>query len=114
MAAARRRSGPRLTKRPNHASRLSLNSPAATGICRPVGLVARQPIQTQRGRISMLRSIDHFIGGSTFASGERQGEVFDPNQGEVQAQVRLGTAADLERAGAAPRGAQAGWAGTKP
>ena len=35
----------------------------------------------------MLRSIDHFIGGSSFASGERQGEVFDPNQGEVQAQA---------------------------
>ena len=41
----------------------------------------------------MLRSIDHFIGGSTFASGERQGDVFDPNQGEVQANVRFGTAA---------------------
>ena len=49
----------------------------------------------------MLRSIDHFIGGSTFASGERQGEVFDPNQGEVQAQVRFGTAADLSRYAAA-------------
>ena len=46
----------------------------------------------------MLRSIDHFIGGSTFASGERQGEVFDPNQGQVQAQVRLGTSTDLQKA----------------
>ena len=44
----------------------------------------------------MLRSIDHFIGGSSFASGERQGEVFDPNQGQVQAHVRFGTAADLQ------------------
>lgn len=46
----------------------------------------------------MLRSIDHFIGGSTFASGERHSDVFDPNQGQVQAQVRLGTAADLQKA----------------
>ena len=34
----------------------------------------------------MLRSIDHFIGGSSFASGERQGEVFDPNEHEAMAQ----------------------------
>ena len=51
----------------------------------------------------MLRSIDHFIGGSTFASGERQGDVFDPNQGQVQAHVRLGTAADLKRRSTPPR-----------
>ena len=62
----------------------------------------------------MLRSIDHFIGGSTFASGERRGEVFDPNQGEVQAHVRLGTAADLQRAIDAALAAQPGWAATNP
>jgi len=62
----------------------------------------------------MLRTIDHFIGGSTFASGERQGEVFDPNQGEVQAHVRLGNAADLERAIAAAHAALPGWAATNP
>jgi len=62
----------------------------------------------------MLRSIDHFIGGSTFASGERQGEVFDPNQGQVQAHVRLGTAADLARAMEAARAAQRAWAATNP
>jgi malonate-semialdehyde dehydrogenase (acetylating)/methylmalonate-semialdehyde dehydrogenase len=62
----------------------------------------------------MLRSIDHFIGGSTFASGERQGEVFDPNQGQVQAHVRLGSAADLERAVDAARAAQPAWAATNP
>src|SRR5205809_7959353 len=62
----------------------------------------------------MLRSIDHFIGGSTFASGERQGEVFDPNQGQVQAHVRLGTAADLETAMEAARSAQPAWAATNP
>ena len=62
----------------------------------------------------MLRSIDHFIGGSTFASGERQGDVFDPNQGQVQAQVRLGTAADLQKAVDAAKAAQPGWAATNP
>src|SRR5215210_4400080 len=62
----------------------------------------------------MLRSIDHFIGGSTFASGERQGEVFDPNQGQVQATVRLGTAADLQRAVDAAQAAQPAWAATNP
>src|SRR5206468_5390615 len=62
----------------------------------------------------MLRSIDHFIGGSSFASGERQAEVFDPNQGQVQAQVRLGTANDLEKAMDAARAAQPAWAATNP
>ena len=45
-----------------------------------------------------MRQIDHFIGGGSFASGEWQGEVFNPSQGQVQANVRLGTAADLQRA----------------
>src|SRR5438128_7863518 len=62
----------------------------------------------------MLRSIDHFIGGSTFASGERQGDVFDPNQGEVQARVRLGSATDLQKAVDAALAAQPGWAATNP
>ena len=62
----------------------------------------------------MLRSIDHFIGGSTFASGERQGDVFDPNQGQVQAHVRLGTAADLQKAVDAAKAAQPAWAATNP
>src|SRR5215207_1650120 len=62
----------------------------------------------------MLRSIDHFIGGSTFVSGERQGDVFDPNQGQVQAHVRLGSAADLAKAMDAARAAQPAWAATNP
>src|SRR5215210_2403401 len=62
----------------------------------------------------MLRTIEHFIGGSAFASGERRGEVFDPNQGQVQAHVRLGSAADLEKAMDAARAAQPGWAATNP
>jgi malonate-semialdehyde dehydrogenase (acetylating)/methylmalonate-semialdehyde dehydrogenase len=62
----------------------------------------------------MLRSIDHFIGGSSFASGERQSDVFDPNQGQVQAQVRLGTATDLQKAIDAAKAAQPAWAATNP
>src|SRR5438105_5314120 len=62
----------------------------------------------------MLRSIDHFIGGSAFASGVRQGDVFDPNQGQVQAHVRLGTAADLHKAVDAAKAAQPAWAATNP
>src|SRR5258705_11155110 len=62
----------------------------------------------------MLRSIDHFIGGSSFASGERQGDVFDPHQGEVQAHVPLGTASDLQKAVDAAKAAQPAWAATNP
>ena len=49
-----------------------------------------------------------------FASGERQGDVFDPNQGQVQAHVRLGTAADLQKAVDAAKAAQPAWAATNP
>ncbi len=62
----------------------------------------------------MLRDIDHFIGGSSYSSGSREGEVFDPNQGAVQARVRLGTAADLSHAMEAARAAQPAWAATNP
>ena len=62
----------------------------------------------------MLRDIDHFIGGAAVSSGDREGDVFDPNQGSVQARVRLGTAADLETAMQAARAAQPAWAATNP
>ena len=45
-----------------------------------------------------MKQVDHFIGGACLAAGERQGEVFDPNNGGVQARVRFGTAAELEQA----------------
>ncbi|MEO6225087.1 MAG: aldehyde dehydrogenase family protein, partial [Sphingomicrobium sp.] len=61
-----------------------------------------------------MRDIDHFIAGSSVASGDRHGEVFDPNRGEVQARVRLGTPADLDRAMDAARAAQPAWAATNP
>lgn len=66
-----------------------------------------------------MRNIDHFIGGAAHAGGERQtpartGDIFDPNNGQVQAHVRLGTAADLEKAITAARAAQPEWAATNP
>ena len=61
-----------------------------------------------------MRNIDHFIAGAPFASGERHGDVFDPNNGGVQANVRFGTAADLGKAMDAARAAQPGWAATNP
>jgi malonate-semialdehyde dehydrogenase (acetylating)/methylmalonate-semialdehyde dehydrogenase len=61
-----------------------------------------------------MRKIDHFIGGASYASGERQGDVFDPNNGGVQARVGLGSAADLARAMDNARAAQPAWAATNP
>jgi len=61
-----------------------------------------------------MRRIDHFIGGASYALGERQSDVFDPNQGEVQARVALGTTADLAKAMDAARAAQPAWAATNP
>ena len=45
-----------------------------------------------------MRNIDHFIAGAGCAAGERHGDVFDPNNGGVQAKVRFGTAAEIGRA----------------
>jgi hypothetical protein len=44
----------------------------------------------------MLRDIDHFIAGEGYAPSGRTGDVFDPNRGEVQAKVKLGTSAELD------------------
>lgn len=62
----------------------------------------------------MLRDIDHFIGGESYASDGRSSDVFDPNQGAVQARVKLGTAAELDRAIDAAKAAQPAWAATNP
>ncbi|MDB5697949.1 MAG: CoA-acylating methylmalonate-semialdehyde dehydrogenase, partial [Alphaproteobacteria bacterium] len=61
-----------------------------------------------------MRNIDHFIGGGAYAGGERQGDVYDPNNGHVQARVRFGSAADLDKAVAFAREAQLGWGATNP
>jgi malonate-semialdehyde dehydrogenase (acetylating) / methylmalonate-semialdehyde dehydrogenase len=60
-----------------------------------------------------VRQIDHFIAGETLAP-SRFGDVMDPNNGEVQAKVALGGAADLAVAVAAAQKAQPAWAVTNP
>ena len=61
-----------------------------------------------------MRVIDHFIGGGSAGSEGRSGEVFDPNRGVVQAQVRLGTAADLQQAVDCAQAALPEWMATNP
>jgi malonate-semialdehyde dehydrogenase (acetylating) / methylmalonate-semialdehyde dehydrogenase len=61
-----------------------------------------------------MRVIDHVIAGHAGGGAGRTSDVFDPNSGAVQAQVPLGTAADLERAVAAALAAQPAWAATNP
>ncbi|GAA4025610.1 CoA-acylating methylmalonate-semialdehyde dehydrogenase [Sphingomonas rosea] len=61
-----------------------------------------------------MRTIDHFIGGGSFVSGERKSDVFNPSEGSVQASVRLGTVADLQKAVDAAKAAQPAWAATNP
>jgi malonate-semialdehyde dehydrogenase (acetylating)/methylmalonate-semialdehyde dehydrogenase len=63
-----------------------------------------------------MRFIDHVVAraGDEASDNGRTGRVFDPNSGQVQAEVRLGTRADLDRAVAAAQAAQPGWAATNP
>lgn len=65
-----------------------------------------------------MRIIDHHIAGlsatGTQGGAARTGDVFDPNTGQVQATVTLGTQADLDTAIAAAQKAQPGWAATNP
>ncbi|WP_204306470.1 aldehyde dehydrogenase family protein, partial [Escherichia coli] len=53
-------------------------------------------------------------GSSAGGAGAREGEVFNPNTGQVQARVQLGNQADLDKAVAAALAAQPGWAATNP
>ncbi len=60
-----------------------------------------------------MRQIDHHMTGGAPASA-RSGDVFDPNNGGVQAQVALGDAALLDKAVSAAQAAQPAWAATNP
>ena len=60
-----------------------------------------------------MRQIDHHIAGGAGGSG-RFGDILDPNNGGVQARVALGDRAVLDRAVAAAKKAQPGWAMTNP
>jgi malonate-semialdehyde dehydrogenase (acetylating) / methylmalonate-semialdehyde dehydrogenase len=62
-----------------------------------------------------MRMIGHFIGGKVVAgTSGRQGDVFDPNTGEVQAKVALANRAEVEQAVASAAAAQPAWAATNP
>jgi malonate-semialdehyde dehydrogenase (acetylating)/methylmalonate-semialdehyde dehydrogenase len=62
-----------------------------------------------------MREIRHFIGGKAVrAYSDRIGDVFNPNTGEVQARVGLGSASDVDKAVAAAAAAFPGWAATNP
>ncbi|OYZ26721.1 MAG: methylmalonate-semialdehyde dehydrogenase (CoA acylating), partial [Novosphingobium sp. 16-62-11] len=61
-----------------------------------------------------MRLVDHFIVGGSGEAPARKGDIFDPNNGGVQAQVALGTAETLERAVQAALKAQPAWAATNP
>jgi malonate-semialdehyde dehydrogenase (acetylating)/methylmalonate-semialdehyde dehydrogenase len=62
-----------------------------------------------------MREIGHFIGGKTVkGTSSRQGDVYNPNTGEVQAKVALASKADVEAAVANAAAAQPAWAATNP
>ena len=62
-----------------------------------------------------MRDIQHFVNGEAYAgAGDRFGDVFNPNTGEVQAKVRFATTGDLDAAVEVAAAAQIGWAATNP
>ncbi len=61
-----------------------------------------------------MRQIDHFIVGGSGGAPARKGQVLDPNNGGVQAEVALGDKEVLERAVQAALAAQPAWAATNP
>jgi len=62
-----------------------------------------------------MRRIEGFVGGkSVKATSGREGDVFSPNTGDVQAKVGFATAADVDAAVQAAAKALPGWAGTNP
>ncbi len=61
-----------------------------------------------------MRQIDHHIVGGAGGNAGRLGDVLDPNNGGVQAQVVLGDKALLDRAVAAAKAAQPAWAALNP
>lgn len=62
-----------------------------------------------------MRNIEHFIGGRTVAgTSGRHGDVFDPNNGGVQAHVAFANDDELDRAVENAAAAQPGWARVNP
>ena len=62
-----------------------------------------------------MREVKHFIAGkSTIGHSKREGEIFNPNTGQVQANVCLGGADDIAAAVKAAKKVQPEWAATNP
>jgi len=61
-----------------------------------------------------IRDISHYLAGGAQLPANRFSDVFNPNSGEVQARVALGTAADLDKVVALAQAAQPAWAATNP
>src|SRR6185312_9911137 len=61
-----------------------------------------------------MREIGHFVGGKTVKGSGRQGDVFNPNTGEVQARVAFASKSEVGQAIANASAAQLAWAATNP
>ena len=62
-----------------------------------------------------MRQVHHFISGAHKAGSDtRTSDIFDPGTGQVQAQVCMGTPADLDEAVQTALAAQPEWAATNP
>ena len=61
-----------------------------------------------------MREISHKLAFADAPAATRFSDVFDPNNGGVQARVALGDAALLDRAVAAAKAAQPAWAAVNP
>jgi malonate-semialdehyde dehydrogenase (acetylating) / methylmalonate-semialdehyde dehydrogenase len=63
----------------------------------------------------MVKEIGHFIGGKIVqGTSGRYGDIFNPNTGEVQAQVALASAAEVRAAVENAKAAQPAWASRNP
>ncbi len=61
-----------------------------------------------------MRAIEHFIDGKAVQAGTRQGDVYNPNTGQVQAKVAFAAARDVDTAVQAAAKAFPAWAATNP
>ena len=62
-----------------------------------------------------MRQIEHFVDGALFkGAGERLGDVFNPNTGEVQAKVGFASLDDVDHAVRVAARAQVGWSTVNP
>jgi malonate-semialdehyde dehydrogenase (acetylating)/methylmalonate-semialdehyde dehydrogenase len=63
---------------------------------------------------TQIRDIPHYFADGSSSPASRFSDVFDPNNGGVQARVGLGNAADLDKAMKLALAAQPEWAATNP